>query len=242
MKKDKKKKKLFKAVAEELEEPTEREEPEDLKMPEEPTDSGEPEESEEPDAPDTSAAPAGTEAPEAPAEAGSEASAEALLNNPEESTKREEPAADAKPEETRTEAAPKSRRDLEEEKKILDFLTVDIRNFQDEFPFVDLERLEKDDLFFKFCGSRFGHERTATLYRQYNAFKKYIETACNNYYRYHKQDGWRPPQLKEQPSEEPEGPRLTMAQSERLAVWNKANPHLQMTPEEFLSREYKGLD
>ena len=74
--------------------------------------------------------------------------------------KQGEPAADES-------AAPETADDLPEED---DFLARDLAEFERRFPDVDVEELEADGMFRRFCGSRYAKEPLAALYADYLGF------------------------------------------------------------------------
>jgi len=105
----------------------------------------------------------------------------------------------------------------------------DILSFKKAFPHVRLDRLVTTPAFLSFGKHRFGVEPFAEIYRDYSELVKAIETEAlaKRARRSERSTGG---------GQSAPYTGLTREQSEQLETWNKAYPHLKMTPREFLSK------
>ena len=112
------------------------------------------------------------------------------------------------------------------------FIENDVLDFVEKFPEFDtaekLSQLENNKSFREFCGTRFGREPLAELYASYVSIVGRAENAAiaKNTSRTARSTG----------SGGEGGASLTPGQKKTLDEWNAANPDMQMTPKEFLSR------
>lgn len=108
-------------------------------------------------------------------------------------------------------------------------LESDIENFKQIFPNVRLDKLVATPAFLGFGKYRFGVEPFADIYKDYSEFVKAIENAAlaKRASRNERSTGG---------GQSTPYTGLTREQSEQLELWNKAYPHLKMTPREFLSK------
>lgn len=106
----------------------------------------------------------------------------------------------------------------------------DAQAFAAEFPEVDLAELDNNKAFRRFCGSRYGREPLAGLYRDYLEIAGGAEQAGRA-----RSEG---KQARETGtgSGRGGGDGLTAAQQRDLEEWNRAFPGMKMTAKEFLSR------
>ncbi|MCL1820566.1 MAG: hypothetical protein FWG36_07930 [Oscillospiraceae bacterium] len=116
----------------------------------------------------------------------------------------------------------------QDEEEAID-INEDIDAFKLAYPNVRLEKLVTNQTFISFGRHRFGNEPFTKIYEEFQKLVKTIESAALA--------------RKASRSERSTGggqstpyTGLTRAQSEQLEVWNKAYPHLKMTPREFLSK------
>ena len=107
------------------------------------------------------------------------------------------------------------------------FIQSEIKHFQEEFPEVDLSVLMNDDVFRRFCGSRFGREPISDLYRDYCDILGQAECAAVARAESNKplSDGF--------------ASRLTAQERWMLNDWNSTYPEMKMTESEFFSRGVK---
>lgn len=137
-------------------------------------------------------------------------------------------------EENKAWIARKRREDAEREKAAKEievrnnFLRADIENFVSKFPDVDPGKLEKNEKFRKFAGSRMYREPLADLYTDFvdmvsEAERSAVERASSKASRGTGggQSGG--------------GDGLTPKQRAELEEWNRDNPSMKMTAKEFLS-------
>ena len=115
-----------------------------------------------------------------------------------------------------------------EEDKQKEFFKNDLLDFMDRYPAVDVQKLDNNQAFRKFCGSRYGKEPLADLY------ESYVELVG---------DASKAATIKAEAKSarstgtgEKGGEVLSPAQKKALDEWNKMNPEMAMTPKEFLSR------
>jgi len=154
-----------------------------------------------------------------------------------EKAKREgRPEAEVEEEEANREFVSASRREAAEKKKDEEkkaeqqaWIANDVRDFTKRFPDVDLGRLENNQAFRRFCGSRYAREPLGDLYEDYleiagEAAKAAVQKA-------------------ESKTERATGSgvgsgaeTLTASQQRELDAWNKTYPQMKMTAKEFLSR------
>lgn len=131
-------------------------------------------------------------------------------------------------EEMREEKA-RRKKETESRKERETFIREDAADFLGKYPDVDLGKLEQNQRFRKFCGSRFGREPLAELYAAYTELTG--ETA---------QEAVQKRQSREArgvgSGAGTAGGGLTPAQQTELERWNAENPTMKMTAKEFLSR------
>lgn len=118
-------------------------------------------------------------------------------------------------------AAEKSQSDIEER------MRREVMQFQKEFPGVDIGKVEKNQAFRRFAGSRLYKENICDLYRDYteiagNAQKSGEAKAAGK--RERGTGG----------SSAGGGELLSPDQQKELDAWNRAYPHMKMTAKEFL--------
>lgn len=109
------------------------------------------------------------------------------------------------------------------------FIAKDAVAFTEAYPDVDLEKLDGDRNFRRFCGSRYGKEPLAELYEDYlelagAAGAAAVAKAGSKAERATGSGGGSG------------GESLTAAQQRDLDEWNRAYPNMKMTAKEFLSR------
>ena len=106
------------------------------------------------------------------------------------------------------------------------FLQRDAQDFKEKHPEVDLMKLNENQNFLRFCGSRYGVESLAKLYDDYKEIvggaEKAARTAAEH--RSKRSTG----------SGGGGGDILTAKQRASLEAWNRANPDMKMTAKEFL--------
>lgn len=125
-------------------------------------------------------------------------------------------------EESEAEAKRKAEADRKE------FFKNDLVAFMERYPAVDVTKLDNNQQFRKFCGSRYGKEPLADLY------ESYIELVG---------DAGKAATIKAEAKSarstgagEKGGEVLSPEQRKALDEWNRDNPEMAMTPKEFLSR------
>ena len=111
------------------------------------------------------------------------------------------------------------------------FIRKDVQDFVRRHPDVDLEKLENNKSFLKYCGSRFGREPLGDLYEDYlevvgEAGKAAVAKQAG---RSERSTG----------GGSAGGGAITPSQQKALDAWNAANPDMQMTAKEFLKRSGK---
>lgn len=109
-----------------------------------------------------------------------------------------------------------------------EFIRRDVQDFVQKFPKVDLAKLEANESFLKFCGSRFKREPLADLYGDFLAVVGGARDAAavKAAERADRSTG----------GGVGGGGMMTPEQMSALEKWNRDNPELQMTAKEFLSR------
>ncbi len=134
-------------------------------------------------------------------------------------------------EETRDWIHDQRRKAKEEEgkKSSQDFIARDLEDFQKRHPEADVGKLDGNQAFRKFCGSRYGKEPLADLYEDFLEIAGEREAAALA--------------RAESKASRATGTgggsgaeALTAAQQKELAEWNRNYPHMKMTAKEFLSR------
>ena len=109
------------------------------------------------------------------------------------------------------------------------FIMADAKAFMEKFPKVDLQKLDENKKFRRFCGRRYGLEPLADLYQDYLDLVGSVaeETAAKASSRNARGAG---------NGTGSTGGGLTAEQRETLEAWNRNNPELKMTEKEFLER------
>lgn len=109
------------------------------------------------------------------------------------------------------------------------FIMADAKAFMEKFPKVDLQKLDENTKFRRFCGKRYGVEPLADLYQDYLDLVGSVaaETAAKASSRNARGAG---------NGTGSTGGGLTAEQRETLEAWNRNNPELKMTEKEFLER------
>lgn len=116
----------------------------------------------------------------------------------------------------------------EEKQRQSDFFRNDLISFVEKYPDVDVESLDNNPSFRRFCGSRYGKEPLTTLYEDFTSLvgnAKAAAIAKNADY-----------QDRSTGSGQTGGIVLSTEQRESLDRWNRENPEMKMTPKEFLQR------
>lgn len=116
--------------------------------------------------------------------------------------------------------------DHEEER---DKLNADARAFEEQYPDVDLWKLEQDLQFRRFCGSRLYKESAAELYGAYLEFREEAEKNALA------REGSRRSRSTGSGSGRGQS-GLTPAQERELEEWNRNFPQMKMTAGEFKAR------
>lgn len=108
------------------------------------------------------------------------------------------------------------------------FIRQDAQDFVAKYPKVDIGKLENNQQFRKFCGSRFGREPLAKLYEDFRGLVGEAES----------QGGAkvRASSGRSTGSGGGGGELLTAEQRKSLAEWNAANPDMRMSAKEFLGK------
>ncbi len=109
------------------------------------------------------------------------------------------------------------------------FIEQDVQDFVKRHPEVDLEKLEQNKSFRRFCGSRFGKEPLGDLY---DTFLDIVGEAGQAAVA--KQAGR---SERSTSGGSTGGMAMTPSQQRALDAWNEANPDMTMTAKEFLSRQ-----
>lgn len=108
-----------------------------------------------------------------------------------------------------------------------DFFKDDLINFMESHPGVDVEALDNNPNFRKFCGTRYGREPLSNLYDDYVSLVSTAEKVGKaKDTRAERSTG----------SGAAGGAVLSPAQRAALNDWNRHNPDMKMTAKEFLSR------
>lgn len=123
-------------------------------------------------------------------------------------------------------AAAEQNRQQEAEKN---FFQKDLMDFMEKHPDVDVEKLDSNPQFRRFCGSRYGKEPLAELY------ESYVDIVGES--QRQGADKAKSKASRSTGSGQPGGEGLTARQKRDLERWNADNPDMAMTPKEFLSRE-----
>ena len=131
----------------------------------------------------------------------------------------------------RAQRAEKKRKDAEEAEtaRQRDFIARDAAAFAEAYPDVDLEKLDSDKAFRRFCGSRYAREPLAELYEDYLeiAGEQRAAAAAKTESKNRRETG---------AGSGSGGETLTARQQKELDEWNRAYPQMKMTAKEFLSR------
>lgn len=109
-----------------------------------------------------------------------------------------------------------------------EFVENDLYDFMEKYPDVDIEALDNNQKFRKFCGKRYGVEPLAELYKDYVDLMGGAreEAEAINRSKADRSTG----------TGTPGGAQMTSAQRSALEAWNRENPEMKMTAKEFLSR------
>lgn len=101
--------------------------------------------------------------------------------------------------------------------------------FQKEHPELDVQALVCDELFLRFCGSRFGNEPLSSLYGDYRDLIDHANQIVQ---------ARRELPISEHPNTNEASAETVLSkdQQEALDEWNTTYPYLEMTVEEFLTR------
>ena len=127
------------------------------------------------------------------------------------------------------EAGEQALRTREEENRSRDFVRQDLQAFRAVYPDVDIGKLERNEAFRRFCGSRYGKEPLASLYADWLAIMG---------------DARESAQLRQDSREERStgsgrggnGVALNSREQQALDEWNAAYPDMRMTAKEFMER------
>lgn len=112
--------------------------------------------------------------------------------------------------------------------KRMDFMRRDGEDFKEKYPGIDIGKLENNESFRRFCGSRFGVESLASLYEDYRAVVGGAASAGRA--------GAESRSRRATGSGGGGGEMLTAKQRASLDAWNRANPDMKMTAKEFLGK------
>lgn len=112
-----------------------------------------------------------------------------------------------------------------------EFIEKDVVDFVSRHPDVDLGKLENNESFRKFCGSRFGREPLGDLYDSFLEI-----TGAAGQAAVAKQAGR---SARSTGGGSTGGTTMTPSQQKALDAWNAANPDMAMTAKEYLSRAGK---
>lgn len=109
------------------------------------------------------------------------------------------------------------------------FIAQDVKDFAEAYPDVDLEKLDNDKAFRRFCGSRYGKEPLAELYEDYLeiAGEQRAAATAKAGSKARRETG---------AGSGSGGETLTARQQKELDEWNRTYPSMKMTAKEFLSR------
>lgn len=105
-----------------------------------------------------------------------------------------------------------------------------VKEFTRRYPQVDLRRLQNDENFLLFCGSRYGNEPLTELFADYAAVIHNLTQEASAKAESKAQRGTGS-------GVSGGGQTLTAEEQKALDEWNKAYPQLKMTAKEFLARE-----
>lgn len=108
------------------------------------------------------------------------------------------------------------------------FFQEDLANFLEAYPDVDVVKLDANENFRKFCGTRYGHEPLADLYTDYLSLVDVSEKAgaAKRDTRSERSTG----------SGSDGGARLTAQQQRDIKEWQERFPNMKMSPAEFAKR------
>jgi len=109
-----------------------------------------------------------------------------------------------------------------------DFIRQDLANFIEKHPDVDIAKLDANERFRLFCGSRYGREPLAQLYEEFQIIVGDAERSAVTRAEQKAQ--------RSTGSGTPGGVTLTPAQKKDLDRWNAEHPEMAMTAKEFISR------
>lgn len=112
-----------------------------------------------------------------------------------------------------------------------EFIEKDVVDFVSRHPDVDLGKLENNESFRKFCGSRFGREPLGDLYDSFLEVTGAVGQAAAA-----RQAGR---SARSTGGGSTGGATMTPSQQKALDAWNAANPDMAMTAKEYLSRAGK---
>lgn len=107
------------------------------------------------------------------------------------------------------------------------FLEQDAADFMTRYPGVDIMKLQQNEIFREFCGSRFGREPLAGLYESYLRITGGAAAQSKAKSREARSVGG---------GTGTAGSGLTAEQQKALDKWNRDNPEMKMTAKEYLSR------
>lgn len=131
----------------------------------------------------------------------------------------------------RTERAKAKRREAEEAEMARQqaWIAQDAMDFAEQYPDVDLAKLDSDKAFRRFCGSRYGREPLAELYEDYLeiAGEQRAAAAAKADSKARRETGTGSGSGAE---------TLSAKQQKELDEWNRTYPSMKMTAKEFLSR------
>ena len=111
------------------------------------------------------------------------------------------------------------------------FILADVMDFVGRYPDVDVDKLERNESFREFCGSRFGKEPLGDLY---GSFLKVTGAAGQAAVARQKGRSDR-----STGGGSTGGMTMTPSQQKALDAWNAANPDMAMTAKEYLARTGK---
>ena len=111
------------------------------------------------------------------------------------------------------------------------FILADVVDFVSRYPDVDVDKLERNESFREFCGSRFGKEPLGDLY---GSFLKVTGAAGQAAVARQKGRSDR-----STGGGSTGGMTMTPSQQKALDAWNAANPDMAMTAKEYLARSGK---
>ena len=130
--------------------------------------------------------------------------------------------------EARAEREAKKKQEAEDE-KLQRWIAQDAASFAEQYPDVDLAKLDENKAFRKFCGSRYGREPLADLYTDWLDIAKeaQLSAVTRTTSKATRSTGAGGGSGSE---------TLTAAQQRSLEEWNQRYPNQKMTAKEFLSR------